>query len=177
MGAACSSPLSEVGRAGGWVEPGTGAQLPSSVPTALVPACEKRGAGGAGAGAPRHLSAGTGAKALRLQETAELGSGQGQWVGAGWHPQEGEPSRCLGWHWPSLQHDEWANKGPLFPTASPQRPWLHHWMWGARGHWRKRRGYSQRHPPCPASAFPGRGPWAGGPVPWVQAQLGLQSAE
>ena len=67
-------------------------------------------------------------------------------MGAGWHPQEGETSRCLGWHWPSLQHDEWANKGPLFPTASPQRPWLHHWMWGARGHWRKRRGYSQRHP-------------------------------
>lgn len=44
------------------------------------------------------------------------------------------------------QQDEQANKGPLFPSASPQRPWLHHWMWGARGHRRKRRGYSQRHP-------------------------------
>lgn len=54
--------------------------------------------GGAGAGAPpppRHPPAGTGAKALRLQETTELGSGQ-QWsrVGGLLAPPGRRAQRC-----------------------------------------------------------------------------------
>lgn len=147
--------LRSLGR--GWAELGTGVQLPSSVPTTLVPACERH-----------HPSAGTRAKALRLQEMTELGSRQWQWWGPLAPPgRRAQPVPGLASL--SLPHDEWANKGPLFPMASPQRPWLHHWTWGAGGHWRKWRGHSQRHP-TPRLCAPRKGPSALGSGPawtWI----------
>lgn len=115
-----------------------------------------------GAGAPRHLSAGTRAKAPRLQETTELGSRLWQQVGAGWHPQEEESSRCRG---AGMRQASGMMNGPTrglsSPQASPQRPWPRHWMW-TEGPQRKRGGCSQS-PLTPTLCALRKGPWGRGP--------------
>lgn len=56
----------------------------------------------------------------------ELGKGSGSEWGLAGTPRKESPACAGGLAWLSLQHNEWTNKGPLFPMVYPQRPWLHH---------------------------------------------------
>lgn len=68
----------------------------------------------------------------------------------------------------SRPHDEWANKGPVFPTKGLAAPL----DVGGRGLLDEEERPFSKAPPLPGSVLPGRGL-----VPWVQAQLGLGSTE
>lgn len=134
--------------------------------------------GGTGPGAPRHPPAGTGAKALRLQEMTELGSGQQRLrVGGRLAPpgRRAQPVLATGIGGASGEMNR-----PTRGLSSPRLP--HKGLGCTTGHGGPgatgRRGEAiLKDTPTPGHCTPRKGPWAGVPVPWVQAQLGLGSAE
>lgn len=106
------------------------------------------------------------AKALRSRKRQSWGAA-GAVGGAGWHPQGRRAQPVPGLHWPSLQHDEWANS--LFPTASHKG--LHHWMWG-QGHRRRGEAILKDNPDAQPLHSQEGGPGLGAQCLGSLAQLG-----